>query len=63
MFVCNCNAITESETREAIAAGVSRWHDVHEFHGCEPCCGKCECDIRDMMQAAGVEHAPLVAAE
>lgn len=63
MFVCNCNAITESEVHEALEAGVERWHDVHEFHGTEPCCGKCECEIRDMMRAKSAPEMVLVAAE
>lgn len=63
MFVCNCNAITESDAQEAIDAGVQRWHDVHDFHGCEPCCGKCECEIRDMMEMKAAPQMALVAAE
>lgn len=47
MFVCNCNGITEKQVHAAIAEGARDWEDVHEHHGVEPCCGKCEPDICD----------------
>lgn len=51
MYVCNCNGITESEVETAIRSGVGQWDDVHAFYGCQPCCGQCECEIKDAMAA------------
>ncbi len=45
MYVCNCNGITEREVKTAVASGAWRWKDVHTYYGCEPCCGKCQCEI------------------
>ncbi len=52
MFVCNCNGITETEVKTAVRSGVESWDDVHAFYGCEPCCGKCQCEIVETI----VEH-------
>lgn len=55
MYVCNCNGITEKEVETAIRSGVEDWDGVHEFYGCEPCCGQCECEIKDAMADARSE--------
>ncbi len=68
MFVCNCNGITEKQVHSAIASGASDWEDVHEHHGHEPCCGKCEGDICEAIQrmraalAAAIEFPRLAEA-
>ena len=49
MFICICNAISDREVKEAVEAGAVIWTDVHEHNGCEPNCGKCECDIVDFI--------------
>ena len=51
MYICNCNGITENEVRTALKSGVERWDDVHAFYGCEPCCGQCQCEIVEAMNA------------
>lgn len=45
MYICNCNGITDREVETALDAGVDRWDGVHDFYGCEPCCGQCQCEI------------------
>lgn len=63
MYVCICNGISDSQVKEAINAGAKRWNDVHAFHGCEPCCGKCRFEIiREMVEAREDEAAPALAA-
>lgn len=61
MYVCNCNGLTESEVESAIRSGVSQWDDVHEFYGCQPCCGQCECEIKDTITGVQNERATDVA--
>ena len=45
MYICNCNGITEKEVKLAIRGGARKWTDVHASQGCQPQCGKCECEI------------------
>lgn len=47
MYVCNCHGITENELQEALSGGARQWDHVHAFFDCEPCCGKCECEISE----------------
>lgn len=49
MYVCNCNGITEREVRIAVQSGAKCWKEVHAHHGHEPCCGRCECEISDVI--------------
>jgi bacterioferritin-associated ferredoxin len=49
MYVCNCNGITEREVRIAVQNGAQHWSDVHAHHDCEPCCGRCEGEITDVI--------------
>ena len=41
MIVCVCNAITESEVREAARAGATCPDQAYARLGCEPHCGCC----------------------
>ena len=41
MIVCVCNAIAESEVREAARAGASSPETAYAQLGCEPHCGCC----------------------
>ena len=41
MIVCVCNAITESEIREAARSGAASPDAAYERLGCEPHCGCC----------------------
>jgi bacterioferritin-associated ferredoxin len=41
MYVCLCNALTDSQVREAAAAGARRPRDVFETCGCGAQCASC----------------------
>ena len=41
MIVCSCNAITESEVREAARQGAASPEAAYACLGCEPQCGCC----------------------
>lgn len=47
MYVCNCNGISDRGVKTAIRAGAEGWEEVHEHHGCTPCCGRCEAEITE----------------
>ena len=46
MYVCVCNAITEDQLRQAIAAGAKNLDDLREALGLGDQCGKCLEDMR-----------------
>jgi bacterioferritin-associated ferredoxin len=60
VYVCNCNGIREREVRAVIDAGASWPADVFKAKACAPKCGRCVCDMRDMIEAAR-ETLPLAA--
>ena len=41
MIVCVCNALTETEVREAARSGATCPAAAYARHGCEPHCGCC----------------------
>lgn len=41
MFICICNAITESHVRSAVAEGASSLSDLQAQLGVATCCGCC----------------------
>lgn len=41
MYVCVCNAVTESQVREAIAGGATTLEDLQMELGVATCCGTC----------------------
>jgi bacterioferritin-associated ferredoxin len=41
MVVCVCNAIRESQVREAVRQGANDPCSAYETLGCRPRCGKC----------------------
>lgn len=41
MYVCVCNAITERQVRESVAAGASTLADLQAELGVATCCGCC----------------------
>lgn len=48
MYVCVCNAITDSDVREAKALGAMDEDDIFDHFGVEPLCGRC-CDMMGEM--------------
>lgn len=41
MFVCICNAVTDREIKETVAAGASTMGDLQAQLGVATCCGSC----------------------
>ncbi|STZ76409.1 (2Fe-2S)-binding protein [Bergeriella denitrificans] len=41
MFVCICNAVTDRDIKESIAAGASTMNDLQNQLGVATCCGCC----------------------
>jgi bacterioferritin-associated ferredoxin len=53
MYVCNCNGLTQKQVREAIRDGRPRdAMCVYRYHQCEPQCGRCVPEIREMLREA-----------
>ncbi len=50
MYVCNCNGIRERDARAAIDAGATKPVDIFRHCQARPCCAKCVCDMRRMIQ-------------
>lgn len=64
MYICLCNALTDSRIEEAVAGGAHRPRDVYGACGCRAQCGTCTkailCLIRDARAgtaAAAAGHA------
>lgn len=63
MFVCLCNALTDTRVREAALAGASRPSQVYQACGCSAQCGHCAPTLRRVLQetAIGSEQDLLAA--
>jgi bacterioferritin-associated ferredoxin len=42
MYVCVCNAVTESDIRFAVDGGVRNMRQLKRTTGCSDSCGRCE---------------------
>lgn len=70
MFICVCNAISESQVRSAVAAGARSLSDLQSQLGVGACCGCCSETATEYLPggryAGHVSHetsvAPVVAA-
>jgi bacterioferritin-associated ferredoxin len=50
MYVCNCNGLTQKQVREAIDRKPARDEMcVYRYYQCEPQCGRCVPEIREML--------------
>jgi bacterioferritin-associated ferredoxin len=58
MYICMCNAVTDSDIRRAAADGVHHFADLQARTGCSDCCGCCEQEARATLEMA-VEHVLL----
>jgi bacterioferritin-associated ferredoxin len=53
MYVCICNAITDSEIRQAAAQGATDLQQLKDGLGVATCCGSCEsCAVEILQQEA-----------
>jgi len=53
MYVCVCNAVTESEIRQAVELGARSLQDLQHGLGVAANCGKCASSARCMLHAEG----------
>ena len=53
MFVCICNAITDHQIKETVAAGASTLADLQSQLGVATCCGCCTDLASSFLSAAG----------
>lgn len=66
MIICICRRINDKGVREAINAGARSPEAVQAHHGCEFNCGKCRCQMGEMISEAVDQLEPelqLMAAE
>lgn len=52
MYVCICNALTESQVEEALSSGPTSVSEVYEVLGCKPQCGGCCKEIKSRLRRA-----------
>jgi bacterioferritin-associated ferredoxin len=59
MYVCVCNAVTDSEIRGAVKLGVRSLADLSAALGVATCCGRCsECACSVLSESLTSECAP-----
>ena len=58
MYVCICNAVTESDIGSAVAEGCSSLRQLREQLGVGACCGRCTGCARDVLKISLHAHAP-----
>ena len=52
MYVCICNAVTESTIERMIADGCNTFGEVQARTGCADCCGSCHEHVHDVVNRA-----------
>jgi bacterioferritin-associated ferredoxin len=55
MYVCICNAVTDSAIRTAVSEGASSLCDLSARTGCSTQCGRCVNTAREVLDAALAE--------
>ena len=59
MYVCVCQAVTDRQIREAIAAGARTLKDLRRDLGVTRDCGRCACCARACLsEATGIQGNP-----
>ena len=51
MYVCVCKAVSDQDIRRAVAGGARCFEDLQTRTGCTTCCGCCEQEARDLLEA------------
>lgn len=65
MYVCICQSVTDREIRRQAEMGVRSFAELQASTGCSTCCGCCEGEARQVLNAAVAEvrlAIPMVAA-
>ena len=52
MYVCVCNAVTDSDIRNAVDEGVRNMKQLKRTTGCGSACGCCQDMATDLLQQA-----------
>jgi bacterioferritin-associated ferredoxin len=52
MYVCICNAVTDSDIRNAVETGVHNMKQLRQATGCSSTCGCCREMAREILQQA-----------
>ena len=55
MYVCICNAVTDSEIRQAVDDGVRNLKQLSRLNGCGVTCGSCQELASEVIQEAVTE--------
>lgn len=64
MYVCVCNAVTDSEIREAYADGARTFAALQDELAVSTCCGCCEPMVRDILATCqAADPSPVVSME
>ena len=59
MYVCICNAVTESDIREAVADGARSLAELSARTGCSNTCGTCAEVAEEVLSQALRHHRPV----
>lgn len=51
MFVCLCNAVSDSQIEDAVDAGVTSFEAIQDSLGVANTCGTCECEVKQILSA------------
>jgi bacterioferritin-associated ferredoxin len=62
LYICLCNALTDTDVRQAADQGACRPRQVYEACGCMAQCGSCTKQILALLREATVESPAVVAA-
>jgi bacterioferritin-associated ferredoxin len=52
MYVCICNALTDSQIAEASRKGARTVREAYAFFGVEINCGQCKCTAQEIINEA-----------
>ena len=59
MYVCICNAVTDSEIRKAVDDGVSSLKQLRRKTGCASSCGCCQAEAMEILHDALAERREI----
>ncbi len=59
MYVCVCNAVTESTIRELVTDGCTTLGELQARTGCADCCGTCHDHVLELIDRTLEHSAPL----
>jgi bacterioferritin-associated ferredoxin len=66
MFVCLCNAVSDTQIEDAVDAGITSFEAMQDSLGVANTCGTCACEVKQILSAklnsALASHASTAAA-